>query len=386
MRTAVRAAAAATVLAVAALIAGCGSPAPAAAPGPAPQAPPAGAPLLATSLVTPAGTWAAAVMGGSVASRNNFWQLFIRPAGSQRWKLITPAGVPDNGGLVLTAAGQSLITAFRPSQYLTYTPLTATSDGGQAWTSTGPLDGALANVPDALSAAPGTGRLIALLADGTAEQAAPAYTRWSTLASRRTLAATAAGRHCGLENLTAAAVSPAGQPLLAGSCSQPGATGIFADTGGTWHAAGPALPASLATQHVQVLRLTSTPNGTVALLAAGSILLAAWTAGNSPRWVLSPPLRLTSTRLISASFGPGGATAIVLTSGHGETITGPGASWRSLSSLPPRTTTIALGPAAELTALAVNRTLMTIWQLTPRSTAWAKIQVINVPIQFGSSS
>ena len=83
---------------------------------------------------------------------NNFWQLFVRPAGSRGWKLVTPRGTADNGGLVLAAgAGPSLITGFRPSQYLTYTPLTSTADGGQAWSSTGPLDGTLANVPDALA-------------------------------------------------------------------------------------------------------------------------------------------------------------------------------------------------------------------------------------------
>ena len=71
--------AAALALAAAALIAGCGSPAPS-APGPAAEAPPAGTPFLATSLVTAAGTWAVAVMGGPVATHDNFWQLFARPA------------------------------------------------------------------------------------------------------------------------------------------------------------------------------------------------------------------------------------------------------------------------------------------------------------------
>ena len=58
-------------------------------------------------------------MGGSAAAHNNFWQLFARPAGSTRWKLATPPGIADNGGLVVAdAGGRSLITAFRPSQYL----------------------------------------------------------------------------------------------------------------------------------------------------------------------------------------------------------------------------------------------------------------------------
>ena len=181
---------AATVAALAAvsLIAGCGSAAPAARV-PAAQAGSPGAPFLATSLGTGAGTWAVTVMGDSAASHNNFWQLSAMPAGSTGWKLVTPPGTADNGGLVLAAAGPSLITGFRPSQSLTYTPLTATSDSGQAWASTGPLDGALANVPDALAAAAGDERLLALLADGTAELAAPGYTRWKALATQRSVAA-----------------------------------------------------------------------------------------------------------------------------------------------------------------------------------------------------
>ena len=62
---------------------------------------------------------------------NNFWQLFVRPAGSTRWQLVTPPGHrqqrrPGPG----RRRGRSLVTGFRPSQDLTYSPLTSTSDGG----------------------------------------------------------------------------------------------------------------------------------------------------------------------------------------------------------------------------------------------------------------
>ena len=384
-----RRATAALALAAGALLTGCGSPAPA-APGPAAEAPPAGTPFLATSLVTGAGTWAVAVMGGPVATHDNFWQLLARPAGSSRWKLVTPPGTADNGGLVLAGAGGSLITGFRPSQYLTYTPLTITRNAGRAWSSAGPLDGALADVPDALADAPATGHLLALTAGGTAELAAPGYTSWTTLATQRSLAATPPGRRCGLQNLTAAAFSPSGQPLLAGTCSHPGTAGIFTGTGGTWHAAGPALPAALARQPVQVLRLTSTASSTVALLVAGTgpaaSLLAAWSADSGSHWALSPPLRLDGAAVSSASFGPGDTAAIVLNGSRGQTVAGPGTSWRELPALPPGTVTLAAGPAGGFDALATKRTTMTIWQVAPGSAAWAKAQAISVPIQFGSSS
>ncbi len=384
--------AAALALAAVALAAGCGSAAPAApaASGPAAWAPPGGAGFLATSMVTGAGTWAVVVMGGSVATLNNFWQLFVRPVGSGTWKLVTPGGTADNGGLVLAGATGSLITGFRPSQGLTYTPLTLTRDGGLAWSSAGPLDAALANVPDALAAASGSGTLLALLTDGTAELAAPGYTDWTTLATQRSLAATAAGRRCGLQDLTAAAFAPPGTPLLGGSCGRPGTTGIFADTGGTWHAAGPELPAALAGQSVRVLRLTSTASGTVALLTAGTgsgaSLLAAWSPDGGSHWTLSPPLPLHGAHLTSASFGPGGSAAVITTTNRGQIITSAGSSWLPLPPLPPGTATLAPGPGGMADALAVHGGTLTVWQHVPGGTTWAKVQVVNVPIQYGSSS
>jgi hypothetical protein len=382
-------AAAALALAAAIFAAGCGSAAPA-APEPATQAATPGPPSLNTSLVTAAGTWAVAVMGGSSAQHNDFWQLVMRPAGGTRWKLATPPGVADNGGLILAdAGGQSLITGFRPSQYLAYTPLTVTRDGGQAWSSGNPVDAALADVPDALAVAPGTGHLLALLADGTAQLAAPGAASWSALASRRTLASSPPGRHCGLRNLTAAAFTASGVPLLAGTCSHPGTAGIFAATGGTWQAAGPRLPAALAHQAITVLRLTRAAHRTIALLAAGTgpaaSLLAAWSADGGSHWTLSPAFRLNGSTLISTSFGPAGTAAIVLNRNRGATIAGPGTSWRSLPALPAGTATLAPGPAGGFDALAVHRTTLTIWQLAPRSAAWTAAQAIKVPIQFGSS-
>jgi hypothetical protein len=379
----------AIALVSAAVTAGCGA-AVSAGPGLAPGAPSAGTSFLATSLGTASGTWAITVMGGSAASHNNFWQLFVRPAGSAEWKLVTPPGVADNGGLVTAGTGgQSLITGIRPSQDLTYTPLATTRNGGRAWSPAGPLDAALANAPDALAAAPGTGRLLALLTNGTVKVAAPGYTRWATLATQRSLATTSAGRRCGLTALTAGAFTLSGTPLLAGRCSRPGTAGVFAAKNGTWQAAGPALPATLDHQHTTVLRLTRTSSGDVALLEAGTgpdaSLLAAWSTGNEGRWALSPVIRLHGAELTSASFGSGGAAALVLTGNRAETITGAGAAWRSLPALPAGTATLAPGPAGGFDALAVHRTRLTIWQLGPGTTAWRATQAMNIPVQFGSS-
>jgi hypothetical protein len=384
-----RAAATTLALAAAALVAGCGGVTPAGR-GPAPQAPPGGTPFLATSLVTAAGAWAITVMGGSVASHNNFWQLFVRPAASSRWRLVTPPGVADNGGLVAAdAGGPSLITAVRPSQYLTYTPLTETRDGGLAWSPTGPLEAALANSPGALAESPATGHLLALLASGAASLAGPGYTRWTTIASQHALAATPAGRRCGLGKLAAVAFTSSGTPLLAGACSRPGTAGIFAAQHGTWQPAGPAVPASLAGQDITVLRLATTGTQTAALLQTGSGhfagLLAAWSSTGTARWTISPVLPLGGAAVASASFGPTGTAAVTTTDGAGAVITSAGGPWHQLPSLPPGTATLVPSPGGEADALAVHAATLTVWRIPASGTAWTRAQVIKVPIQYGSS-
>lgn len=374
-----------SLLAVALLAAACGSTAGQTPAQPGPVTPPS----LATSLVTTSGTWAVAVMGGSAANHNNFWQLFVRPTGSGTWRLATPPGVADNGGLVLAGlSAGSLLAGFRPSQDLTYSPLATTTDAGQAW-SPGLLDAALANVPGALAADPASGHLLALLADGTADTSGPGGTAWTRLATRQAIAASPAGARCGLDSITAAAFSPSGQPMLAAGCSRPGIAGIFSYTGGSWRLAGPTLPAGYGHQPITVLRLTTTGATTTALLAAGNSpathLLAAWSTDGGTHWTLSPALPLNHATLTAASAGPGSSLAIVLSNRHAGTITSGASSWQTLPVLPTGTATLAVGPSGGWNALAVHRSQLTIWQAAPGARSWSSEQVIKVPVPYGSS-
>lgn len=373
------------LLTAAVVTCGCGS---AAHPGSAPAGS-AQPPSLATSLVTPTGAWAVAVLGGSAASHNNFWQLFARPATTSTWHLTTPPGVASNGGLVLAAPGTGpMVAGFRPSQDLASSPLAITHDNGATWTPA-ILDAGLADVPGALAAAPSGGRLLALLANGTIKLSTPGATGWTTLATHRTLAASTAATRCRPGNLTATAFSASGAPLLAADCTRPGATGIFAYTGQAWHLAAPTLPAFYDRKNVTVLRLTTTTGTTTALLAAGSGsaagLLTAWSTDNGAHWSLSQPLALRGAKVISTSFGTSGAAAITLTGNHAQTTDPAARSWRPLPALPPATATLAAGTKGGWEALTVHRTKLTIWQLAPGARTWATTQVITVPIQFGSS-
>jgi hypothetical protein len=366
------------LLAAALLAAGCG--------GTTSQASPASAPPLATSLVTTTGTWAVTVLGGSAASHNSFWQLFVRPAGASDWRLVTPPGVASNGGLVLASPGSGpVVAAFRPSQLLGYSPLAITRDNGTAW-SPGLLDAPLADAPDALAAAPGTSRLLALLAGGQTELSGPGGTGWARLVSQRQLARSPATTRCRLRGLRAVSFGVSGMPMVAGTCGRPGTVGIFAQTPGGWQLAGPALPAADAAAAIAVLRLTTTPRATVALLAIGRgraarLALATLAAGH---WSVSPPLPLNGSAPASASIGPEG-TAVLLTQGRAETVTSPGGSWRALPPPPAGTAVLAPGTSGGWDALAVHRTRLTVWRLAPGAQRWAAGQVISVPIEYGSS-
>jgi hypothetical protein len=370
-------AAAGAVIGVACLLAaGCGSkPAPSASLPAAPAPPP-----LTTSFAAADGaSWTVVQMGGSAAQENNFWQVLVRPAATDTWHQVTPLGVADNGGLVVASAGSgSLVTAFRPSQLLTYTPLAASTDNGAKWSSAGPLNAGLASAADALAAGPG-GQLVALTGGGTkAELGQRLGTTWRRLATISSLNATSAGRACGVTELTAAAFNGS-TPLIAASCGRPGVAGIFADTGGTWHAAGPAVSGDT----VDVLALAASGTGLVALLrttaGTSSSIIGAWYSGG--RWTLSSPLRIGAGKLGSTAIGPAGAIGVTWNDAKGATLTGPGKAWQTLPALPKWAATLALGSKVEV--IAVNGATFRDYQLA--SGAWSLAQTLHVQIPYGSS-
>jgi hypothetical protein len=369
-------------LACAGLIAGCGSQ-PAGVTGAG--LPPLTAPL-STSLVTAQGTWAVASMGGRDAD-DRFWQLFFRPATSGRWSLVTPPGVADNGGLVAAAGGAYLVTGFRPSQNLAFSPLATSTDTGRNWTP-GLLDAGLADTPGAIAVGP-AGRTLALLQDGTIETVPTAGSaaagRWAPLITLKALAASAPGRSCGLEGVTALSFGPDQNPMAAGSCARPGAAGVFTDAGGTWRSAGLTLPTG---GRVLVLGLTALAGGNAALLATGNSLRAAWWDGT--RWTVSAPVTADGVRALG--FGAGGSAWLLQPGGRAETIAGAaGSTWRALPPVPAGTEvlapagtgTLAPGTGGSYDALAVAGSRLTVWRLAHG--AWAKVQQVTVPLQYGSS-
>lgn len=365
-------------------------------------------PALATSLAGSDGTsWAVVDMGVTSSARNSFWELFVRPAGSSAWRLATPTGVASNGGLVMTQSQPgTLVTGFRPSQDLTFSPLASSADAGAQWSPEAPLNPGLADVPGGL-AGNSAGHLLALTQTGDVESATAAGAPWTRLTSLSALAAGPAGRACGLTALTAVAWTPAGVPLVAGDCTKPGMTGIFTLSAGSWHAAAPQLTGSAARGGTEVAGLTTTAGRTTAVLTLGGTaasVVAAWSPDGGAHWAQSAPLpspELAAGGQPSVSFAADGTAGIVVTSAaphetasQAATIGWQVRDWDTLPALPPSSAAPAGAPASRVAtlvatasgapqALEVDRGTLTVWQLG--TGGWTRVQTVQVPVPYGSS-
>ena len=390
-------------LVIAVPLAGCGSTPAAGAAHPAASITES---ALATSLASSGGTsWAVVQMGGSAAQHNNFWELFVRPAGTAAWKLATPIGVASNGGLVAAVTGSSsLLAGVRPSQDLTFTPLAQTTDAGVDWSQNNVLDASIADFPGALAGGP-AGQLLAVTQAGDIDASSSSGATWSRLTTQHDLAGTA-GRACGLTVVTSAAWAPSGAPMVGGDCRVHGVAGIFTRAAGAWRPAGPALPTALAADPVSVIGLDTTGTRTTALLAVGTGadtgVIAAWSTDGGSNWVLSGELRtgaVTGTAVAggaapSVSFGPNGSASVLLPGkraasvGLGATIGWQASGWRELPALPAHTATIAFSQTGAPEALGTDGATLTAWQLPASGSArsWAPAQTVHVTIPYGSSS
>jgi hypothetical protein len=325
---------------------------------------------------------------------NTFWQLFFRPSGSSRWSdVVEGTAVATNGGLVMAAPKEgSLLVGVLPSHLLHFSPLLSTEDGGRSFTPALVLMKGLAARPNALSGGV-NGHELALVGSGAGTQVlqtAPGLTSWRALVSESQLASSAGGRSCGLASITSVA-DVANQAILGAECVDRGAVGIFSERNSTWQSVGLSLPRSLATGHVEVLGLRQSGYGLSALLAvsqgSGTSIVGAWTSAGLTHWTISSALRFESDEEIE-SFGPSTEPGwFVLTANPSGSkaleVLRSTASWTLLPTPPALAATASFGPGPSVDVLGVNGMLMTDWRLA--SSRWTKAQVIDVPIQYGSS-
>ncbi len=412
---------AAALVASAFMLAACSNPAPRDVATSAGSLSSIEVPLDAT-FATEFGEEAVVPMGRLNDRLETFWQLFFRPTATSRWTLVTPKGVADNGGLVVSTstgagadagAGAGSATAaataatatttttttvslagFEPSQYLDFSPLASSTDQGETW-SPGLLPGGLAAVPDALSASSDAG-LVALARGGGGHVLTSSGdpSRWTKLVSRDAIASSAAGRSCGVGALSAVALDTAEGVEVGTSCSAAGLVGIFGKAGGTWHLVGPRVSSPSERAATQVLRLVDV-NGLrsvlVALHSKARTSLVALASNGGGAWTRSVALPVdTGDRIASTGVEPGGGFVVLLSRSNGSLAlhaeNGPGADWRSLPSPPPGTATVAVSAGGQVDALAVATTKLTDWRLSAPARTWSRIGTVTVPIQFGSSS
>jgi hypothetical protein len=352
------------------------------------------APLAATS-TTSTGTWAVVPMGHLNQHLNTFWQLFVRPTDSSKWTLVTPRGVADNGGLVMTTGPDPDVTVgFLTSQNLSFSPVARTSDEGGSW-SPGVISAALTSDPDVLAS--GSGDSYAVVRSGGGRiltTTASDQASWRTLVSRTTLGQTADGQSCGIGPLTALTVGGSGRVLVGADCARGGVVGIFGERQGRWGLVGPHVSRSTDSTMSTVLRLVTTESGVSTLLSldTGGLrrIVAAWSESGTGPWTQSRPLATgASDRIVSTGIGPDGGFLIETSAPNGAlrlfAITGPAATWRELDSPPAGTKAVAVAAGGPVDALSVSNSRLTAWGLASSPGPWRREQTIDVPIFYGSS-
>jgi hypothetical protein len=326
---------------------------------------------------------------------NTFWQLLYRPSGNASWTVVTPPGVADNGGLVMTTGMLGTVAVgFEPSQNLLFSPLAVTSDHGGTW-SPGLVSGSLSPDPDVLAGSDAGSSFAVVRSDGGRVLASTSDANtWRTIVSRDVLERTHAGAACGIGQLTAVTVDPPGLPLIGGTCKSD-RVGIFSGHPGDWSLAGPRLPDQAGVVSTGVLRMVTTSSGVASLLdlntRRGSELVAEWRSDAKAPWTVSPFVSVgVHRRLVSTAVAVNGGFVVEVASRHGATsllgISGPGTRWRNMGSVPPGTETVVADPDGKIDALSVDNSQLTVWELDTASAAWVKGQVLNVPIDYESSN
>jgi hypothetical protein len=362
------------------------------------RAPPSISVPLDTSLTSGSGEVAVVAMGTLSDPLETFWQVLFRAGTTARWEVVTPPGVADNGGVVLstTADSTGLFAGFEPSQALVFSPVALSLDQGRSW-SPGLVQGGLDAVPDALSTGSGPNSVsLALVRNGRGEVLRGAGTSsiGAKVASTAVIAASAAGQACGVGTLTAVVLDNTGGTLVGATCTTPGVVGILGFNGRAWRLVGPRLTGALGSATTKVVRLVEVNGVADGLVAAGdgSVTRLIGVVGSTGGlWSRSPALLVRAhDRIASTGVEPGGGFVVVVQRPDRSLVldleAGAGGPWQAMTSPPRGTAAVVVGTGDVVDALAVATTTFTDWRLDTSTASWTKIGTVTVPIAFGSSS
>jgi hypothetical protein len=360
------------------------------------------APITA-ALVQGNDTWLVVPMGHLGQFLNTFWQLFVRTSPGTGWVTATPPGVADNGGLVITIGpGGGLLAGFLASQDLTFSPLSETTDAGRTWAPVYFQEG-LISVPDALAGST-SGVIFGLGRSrrGTLLETAGSLSStssWRSTITETRLARSSAGVRCGIQGLTATAVTSGGDPIVGVACGRPGSVGLFDVAGGKVKAVAFPVASALTRATISVLRLMPTTTGLAVVLRAHepsgrTVMVAGWLSGSTTSGALSASLPVpTGGKVLASGTTSSGGVFVLLSSPHRG---GPELSEVSPASIdqpswdvlpdPPRGTLGAAFSLGRIDAVTVHSSTLIDYTLDQSSATWVQSQVVHVPIQYGSSS
>lgn len=342
---------------------------------------------LDSSLSTGTSTWAVLPMGEIGSLANTFWQVVVLRSGQSRWSLATPPGVADNGGLVVADEGGSrsaLEVGFLTSELLGFSPVALTTDAGSKW-SPGTLPVALTPGPGTLSVS-STGPATALTGPNgkSVMSSSNGLSGWRSVTTLARLASTA-GSSCGVQSLTAT-----GDSEIGAACSRPGRVGLFGQTGGVWKAIGPKLMGSLAHSRSEVAEIGG--SNVLVLATSKSLTALVMLRRVAGRWTQSAPLTIAAgTRIQAIGASGGGGTYALLAKGPTSRPTderlevlGPESTTWTLRARPPAGTDTVAFAKAGLFSFAAHQSKLDISELALGR--FVEVQVMRVPIQYGSSS
>ena len=142
-----------------------------------------------------------------------------------------------------------------------------------------------------------------------------------------------------------------------------------------------------------MVRLTPVDGGVSAIVAAATAtktVLVGLHLGANGSWASSPALPLEAAETLSSSGTlPSGGVFVQLSDGSAqriEVLDAPGDPWVSLPAPPVMPAVIAFSRTGRVDAFSVDGSTVTDYTLDRALKHWARSQVIDVPIQYGSSS
>jgi hypothetical protein len=332
---------------------------------------------------------------GHLSSRlNTFWQVFRQKSPVTPWRLDTPPGAADNGGLVRASFSSGdppsgkVVLGFLASKLLSFSPLVSSSDARGSWNGQAVLPRALTPVPSSLVVTSSADYALVGKHGREILRASQLGGSWQPFLSRDELAQSPGGKACGVKALTSLSAAPGGL-LVGASCSHGGTSPLFIYSASVFR-----VVKSAAGAGQSVLGAYQTMSAEVVLLAGyvkrHQQLVALVTKGSG--FVTSSPLSLSANERLEWAGADKAALYVLTASGRVASprrerlleLAPGGSGWQLVSDLPVGTMAVGFSKGGQPEAFVVHDSRLSILRFDHIS-GWRKLETLNVPILYNSS-